>query len=77
MWDLEFTEEEREEYNYPELTDDIKRMILGENLANLYGWDTDELRSKVQDDKWSQQRQEEGKPDPWSCIEVDAVSADD
>jgi predicted TIM-barrel fold metal-dependent hydrolase len=77
MWELEFTEEEREEYNYPELTDDIKKMILGENLANLYGWDTDKLRSTVQDDKWSQRRQEEGKPDPWSGIEIDAVSADD
>jgi predicted TIM-barrel fold metal-dependent hydrolase len=77
MWNLEFTQEEREEYNYPELTDDIKKKILGENLAELYGWDADELRSKVQSDKWADRRAKEGRPEPWSTVEMDAVSADD
>lgn len=77
FWEFEIPADMREEYNYPELTDDVKRMILGENLADLYDWDVEKLRSQVQNDDWSQRREADGRPDPWSTVGIDVAAADD
>jgi predicted TIM-barrel fold metal-dependent hydrolase len=77
FWNFEIPEEMREEYGYPELTDEVKRKILGENLLELYDWDADELREHVQDDEWSQRRSAEGRPEPWSGLAMDKAAADD
>ncbi len=78
FWEFEMPADLREGYNYPELTDDLKRMLLGENLMELYGWDADALREHVQEDAWSRRREAEGRPAPWAGLAADsAVRADD
>jgi predicted TIM-barrel fold metal-dependent hydrolase len=76
FWNFEIPDDMQEEYGYPELTDDIKRKILGENLIELYDWDESELRDTAQNDEWSQQRAD-GRPDPWSGVGIDVAPADD
>jgi len=71
FWEYQFPEDMQEEYGYPELTDEMKRGILGENLIDLYDWDADELREHVQNDKWAERLEEEGRPEPWSCAGID------
>jgi predicted TIM-barrel fold metal-dependent hydrolase len=66
--DFQFPAEMREKHGYPKLTDDLKRMILGENLIELYGWDADDLRSTVESDKWATIRDDQGQPEPWSSL---------
>jgi hypothetical protein len=34
-------------YGYPQLTDQAKRKILGENLLRLHGMDAQEMRSRA------------------------------
>ena len=34
-------------YGYPQLTDQAKRKILGENLLRLHGMDASEVRARV------------------------------
>lgn len=36
-----------EGYGYPQLTDQAKRKILGENLLRLHGMDVEETRTKL------------------------------
>jgi len=44
-------DELRERHGYPELTPAIKRKILGENAARVYGIDLARLRERVRDDE--------------------------
>jgi hypothetical protein len=53
----------REGYGYPELTEDIKRGILGLNHARLLGWDVPALRERLRQDEFG--RLKEMAP-PWS-----------
>ena len=41
-------------YGYPEFTDADKDLILGRNMARLYGIDVDRLKGQIRDDKLSQ-----------------------
>jgi uncharacterized protein len=41
----------------PELTDELKRKILGENMLALHGIDPEERKQKLAGDEWDQQRQ--------------------
>ncbi len=69
FWDYQFPEEIRAGYGYPELTDEIKRKILGENAIRMLGRDPDEIRSNVESDRWAEKRAElEQRPEPWSSI---------
>ena len=34
-------------YGYPQLTEQAKRKLLGENLARLHGMDVSQLRQKL------------------------------
>ena len=63
--DFEIPEDLREGYDYPEVTREIKRKILGENMAKLLDIDADTMR-RVKDDAWAKRRAA-GKAAPWSA----------
>lgn len=56
-----------EGYGYPQLTPEIKRMILSENLAGLMDIDLDSRLDAVEDDEYSKQRQD-GLAEPWETV---------
>lgn len=58
----------REGYDYPELTADTKRKILGENFCRLHGIDVQTARQAVSSDRWAKQRAEQGRRAPWDTI---------
>lgn len=66
LLDFQIPQEVSEQYGYPQITDEIRSKILGENYLRLHGIDSSELRSKIADDKWSQV-QAEG-PGMWSHL---------
>ncbi len=70
FWDeFQIPREMREEYGYPELTDEIKRKILGENALRFLGVDPDDLRETVRNDEWAERKAElDGRPEPWSSL---------
>ncbi|MFB6311841.1 MAG: amidohydrolase family protein [Salinirussus sp.] len=69
FWDYQFPEELRSGYGYPELTDEIKRKILGENAIQMLGRDPAEIRSAVENDRWAERRASlDERPDAWSSI---------
>ena len=47
FWDFEIPEDMVEGYGYPQLTEQAKRKILGENLLRLQGMDVEETRRKL------------------------------
>jgi hypothetical protein len=53
-------------YGYPEVTPEIKRKILGQNMARLHGLDIDQIKRRIQDDPWSRLRAK-GKAEAWSA----------
>lgn len=77
FWTYQFPEDLRKGYNYPELTDELRRMLLGENLLRLYGWDAEELRSSIGRDHWHQHREDEGMSAPWSALSTEQATAGD
>ena len=44
---LEMLEELQENYGYPEITDEVRRKIFGENFANMIGIDLEERMKKL------------------------------
>jgi hypothetical protein len=52
-------------HDYPALTPELKRKILGENMAKLHNIDIEEKKKRLQNDEWSQRRAL-GKEEPWS-----------
>ena len=77
FWDYELPADLCEGYGYPQLTDELKRAILGENLLRLYDWDEDELRSHIETDRWQEERESDGRSEPWSAIAADRAVAGD
>jgi predicted TIM-barrel fold metal-dependent hydrolase len=57
-----------EEYGYQEITDDVKRGILGENYLRLHGIDREELVARIKDDRWSRIQNGESLPAAWSHL---------
>ena len=47
FWDFEIPQDLVEGYGYPQLTEQAKRKILGENLLRLSGMDVEETRRKL------------------------------
>ena len=47
FWNFEIPQDLVEGYGYPQLTEQAKRKILGENLLRLHGMDVDETRHKL------------------------------
>jgi predicted TIM-barrel fold metal-dependent hydrolase len=70
LWDWDFPEDMKEEYGYPDLTDDVKERILGLNALDMHDIDPDELRDRIEGDEWERKRDEAEKPEPWSSIEM-------
>jgi class 3 adenylate cyclase len=54
----------QEEFGYPALTDRIKRRILGDNAARLYGIRRSERRCEIDVDRISEAQREVGRPLP-------------
>lgn len=54
----------------PRLTDEHKRMILGENYANLIGLDIDDARSRIEDDEFAQGDRADELAEPFSTTEA-------
>jgi hypothetical protein len=48
---------------YPEMTDDIRRMILGENFLGLHGSDSEQLKADIADDAVAQRQAGGRQPD--------------
>jgi hypothetical protein len=64
--DFEMPEDLRDGYGYGELTLDIKRKILGENMARLLNFDIAGAKRQWKNDDWSRMRAR-GKAAPWSA----------
>jgi hypothetical protein len=47
LWNLEIPQDLVEGYGYPQLTEQAKRKILGENLLKLSGMDVQETRRRL------------------------------
>jgi predicted TIM-barrel fold metal-dependent hydrolase len=54
-------------YGYPPLTHEIKRKMLGENLARMHGIDIAQRKQAIANDSWSALRAQ-GKAEPWSGL---------
>jgi len=50
------------------LTDEMRAMILGGNLARLHGIDIEERRKKLADDEFSREKRENGLREPFSSV---------
>lgn len=59
-------------YGYPQVTAEMKRKILGENLARLMGIDIEAKKRKLQSDTFGR-KQAEGLATPWSLSAVVAA----
>jgi len=73
--DFEYTDDHRDQgygVRVPQITDEDKRKMLGENYADLLGIDIEEARAGFADDKFSQEVQSDGIADPWSTVSVEA-----
>jgi predicted TIM-barrel fold metal-dependent hydrolase len=68
FWNLEFPEDIMDKYGVPQLDEQTKSMIVGENMAKLLKIDTDELRSTVEADD----SRADGLAKPWSGKLVEA-----
>jgi predicted TIM-barrel fold metal-dependent hydrolase len=47
FWNFEIPQDLVEGYGYPQLTEQAKRKILGENLARLHGMDPEDLKQRL------------------------------
>lgn len=64
---FEMPEELVDGYGYPHVTNEIKRKILGENLAHLHGIGIEERKQAIRNDEWAKLRAG-GKAAPWSGL---------
>ena len=65
FWEFEMPQDLTDGYGYPQLTPEIKRKILGENLARLHGIDVEAKKKEIAGDDFSK-RQAAGLAAPWS-----------
>lgn len=69
FWDYDFPDTIKAEYGYPDLTDEMKRKILGENALRMLGRDPEQVRRDIEDDEWARARKDRTeRPEPWSSI---------
>lgn len=77
FWEFQFPAPMLEN-GVPPLTDEIKRMILGENALRMIGKDPDAVKTKLEDraDRVAELRAaQDERPDPWVAIEPTGASA--
>ncbi|MDQ3654292.1 MAG: amidohydrolase family protein [Chloroflexota bacterium] len=65
--DFQMPEELMEGYGYPAVTDDVKRKMLGGNIARMHGVDIEARKRAIEGDAWSTLRAK-GKTAPWSGL---------
>lgn len=65
--EFQMPEELVQGYGYPEVTNEIKRKILGANIARMHRIDIAERSKALSDDEWSKMRAD-GKAAPWSGL---------
>lgn len=71
FWDFQFPEDLCEQYGFPQITKDMKRKILGENMIRITGYDFKGLRASQQDEF----DQQNGMNAPWSAVTRESVPA--
>jgi uncharacterized protein len=59
-------------YGLPQITDEAKRKILGANWCRMHGLDVEQVKQKIADDRWAQERRGNGRAAPWSAIRAGA-----
>ncbi|MFM0277747.1 amidohydrolase family protein [Paraburkholderia sediminicola] len=64
FWNFKLPEDLCRDYGYPQLTESIKRKILGLNHARFLGWDVDKLRQKLANDEFGQRKT---LAEPWGA----------
>lgn len=64
FWEFQIPEDLQRDYGYPELTEQSKRAILGENHLRVIGWDADSVRERIAQDEFGRQ---EALSEPWSA----------
>jgi uncharacterized protein len=55
-------------FGYPQMTDELRRKILGLNYLRLHGIDPADLRSRIADDEWSRRLAATPDAAPWSHL---------
>jgi predicted TIM-barrel fold metal-dependent hydrolase len=73
FWEFEMPEDLKEEEGYPEVTEEVKRKILGENAIRFLDLDKEEMIEKAQNDRWARKKAEDGRAEPWSSIGMSAM----
>jgi uncharacterized protein len=61
FWNFEFPDDIRERFGVPPLEREFKRMMLGQNYADMIGLDLDARMALIADDEWSQRRAAQGE----------------
>jgi predicted TIM-barrel fold metal-dependent hydrolase len=69
FWGFEFPTDLVEGYGIPPLTEEVKRGILGLNVARQLGIDIEQLKKQIGGDEFSEPRDLAA---PWSCLKVHA-----
>lgn len=67
IWEFDYPESVAGEY--PPLTDEVKRNILGRNAMRIFDVDPDDVRETATTDRWAEKRHSmDEKPEYWSSI---------
>ena len=67
FWNFEMPQDLTDGYGYPQLTPEIKKKILGENLARLHGISVEAKKRELANDDFSRRRAN-GLAEPWSSM---------
>jgi predicted TIM-barrel fold metal-dependent hydrolase len=67
MYEFEMPEDLIEGYGYPEVTHEMKRLMLGGNIARVHGIDINAARNKFADDEFEVAKRD-GLCEPWSGL---------
>jgi predicted TIM-barrel fold metal-dependent hydrolase len=57
-----------EGWGYPDITETVKRKVLGENLLRMHGIDAGALQLHTAHDEWARRRAALGEVEPWSHL---------
>jgi predicted TIM-barrel fold metal-dependent hydrolase len=71
FWSFQMPPDLIEQYGLPDVTEEVKRKILGLNAARLLGIDVDELRQQVDADEFGKPRE---LAEPWSSLKRQALA---
>lgn len=67
FWNFQMPQDLTQGYGYPQVTPEIKKKILGENLARLHGIDVEAKKREIANDEFSKRRAS-GLAEPWSSM---------